>query len=69
MAEQIERYLETAGAQVRWKGVRPALERELRTHLEEQTEAYVSEGLALSTLRQSACPESVPRRKQPDPAV
>ena len=26
-------------------------------------------GLALSTLRQSACPESVPRRKQPDPAV
>ena len=69
MAEQIERYLETAGAQVRWKRVRPALEHELRTHLEEQTEAYVSEGLALSTLRQSACPESVPRRKQPDPAV
>ena len=69
MAEQIERYLETAGAQVRWKRVCPALERELRTHLEEQTEAYVSEGLALSTLRQSACPESVPRRKQPDPAV
>ena len=69
MAEQIERYLETTGAQVRWKRVRPALERELRTHLEEQTEAYVSEGLALSTLRQSACPESVPRRKQPDPAV
>ena len=45
MAEQIERYLETAGAQVRWKRVCPALERELRTHLEEQTEAYVSEGL------------------------
>lgn len=45
MAEQIERYLETAGAQVRWKRVRPALERELRTHLEEQTEAYVSEGM------------------------
>ena len=45
MAEQIERYLETAGAQVRWKRVCPELERELRTHLEEQTEAYVSEGL------------------------
>lgn len=45
MAEQIERYLETAGAQVRWKRVRPALERELRTHLEEQTEAYVAEGM------------------------
>lgn len=45
MAEQIERYLETAGAQVRWKRVCPALERELRTHLEEQTEAYVSEGM------------------------
>ena len=45
MAEQIERYLETAGAQVRWKRVRPALERELRTHLKEQTEAYVSEGM------------------------
>ena len=29
MAERIERYLETAGAQVRWKRVRPALEREL----------------------------------------
>ena len=26
-------------------------------------------GLALSTLRQSACPESAPRSKQPDPAV
>ena len=45
MAERIERYLETAGAQVRWKRVRPALERELRTHLEEQTEAYLAEGM------------------------
>ena len=45
MAEQIERYLETAGAQVRWRRVRPALERELRTHLEEQTEAYLAEGM------------------------
>lgn len=45
MAEQIERYLETAGAQVRWKRVRPALERELRTHLEEQTEAYLADGM------------------------
>ena len=25
-------------------------------------------GLALSTLRQSACPEPIPRSKQPDPA-
>lgn len=45
MAERIERYLETAGAQVRWKRVRPALQRELRTHLEEQAEAYLSEGM------------------------
>ena len=45
MAERIERYLETAGAQVRWKRVRSALERELRTHLEEQTEAYLAEGM------------------------
>ena len=45
MAERIERYLETAGAQVRWKRVRPALERELRTHLEEQAEAYLVEGM------------------------
>lgn len=45
MAERIERYLETAGAQVRWKRVRPALKRELRTHLEEQTEAYLAEGM------------------------
>ena len=45
MAERIERYLETAGAQVRWKRVRPALERELRTHLEEQTETYLAGGM------------------------
>ena len=45
MAERIEQYLETAGAQVRWKRVRPALERELRTHLEEQTGAYLAEGM------------------------
>ena len=45
MAERIEWYLETAGAQVRWKRVRTALERELRTHLEEQTEAYLAEGM------------------------
>ena len=45
MAERIERYLETAGAQVRWRRVRPALERELRTHLEEQTETYLAGGM------------------------
>ena len=45
MAERIERYLEAAVAQVRWNRVRPALERELRTHLEEQTVAYLAEGM------------------------
>ena len=54
MAEQIERYLETAGAQVRWKRVRPALERELRTHLEEQTEAYLAEGMDEDTAEAEA---------------
>ena len=46
MAERIEQYLDEVGAQVRWKRVRPALKRELRTHLEEQTEAYLAEGMA-----------------------
>lgn len=54
MAEQIERYLETAGAQVRWKRVRPALERELRTHLEEQTEAYLADGMDEDTAEAGA---------------
>ena len=45
MAERIEQYLDTVGAQVRWKRVRPALTQELRTHLEEQAEAYRAEGL------------------------
>ena len=45
MAERIEQYLEAAVAQVRWNRVRPALERELRTHLEEQTVAYLAEGM------------------------
>ena len=35
----------TVGAHVRWKRVRPALTQELRTHLEEQAEAYRAEGL------------------------
>ena len=54
MAERIERYLETAGAQVRWKRVRPALERELRTHLEEQTEAYLADGMDEDTAEAEA---------------
>ena len=45
MAERIEQYLDTVGAHVRWKRVRPALTQELRTHLEEQAEAYRAEGL------------------------
>ena len=45
MAERIEQYLDEVGAQVRWKRVRPALTQELRTHLEEQAEAYRAEGL------------------------
>lgn len=45
MAERIEQYLDEVGAHVRWKRVRPALTQELRTHLEEQAEAYRAEGL------------------------
>ena len=45
MAERIEQYLDEVGAHVRGKRVRPALTQELRTHLEEQAEAYRAEGL------------------------
>ena len=45
MAERFDAYLETVDAQVRWKRVRPALRRELRTHLEEQKADCMAAGM------------------------
>ena len=45
MAKEFKAYLDTVDAQVRWKRVRPALRRELRTHLEEQKEACMAAGM------------------------
>ena len=41
LPEQFERYLLEVGEKIRWKRARPFVMRELRTHLEEQTEAFL----------------------------
>ena len=45
MAEEFKTYLDTVDAQVRWKRARPALRRELRTHLEEQKADCMAAGM------------------------
>lgn len=45
MAEGFTAYLETAGAQIRWKRARPALLRELQTHLLEQEADCLANGM------------------------
>lgn len=45
MPEKIAEYLETAGDQIRWKRARPALTAELRTHLLEQRDACLDQGM------------------------
>lgn len=45
MAEEFKAYLDTVDAQIRWKRARPALRRELRTHLEEQKADCMAAGM------------------------
>lgn len=42
--ETIQAYLETLGAQIRWKRARSPVVRELEAHLEDQREAFAAEG-------------------------
>ena len=46
MADRIERYLTVAGEQIRWKRAKPAILEELRTHLLDQRDAYLTEGMS-----------------------
>ena len=45
LPERFERYLLAAGEKIRWKRARPFALRELRTHLEEQKEAFLAGGM------------------------
>lgn len=45
MPEKIVAYLKTASEQIRWKRARPVLISELHTHLFEQKDAYVAQGM------------------------
>ena len=45
LPEQFERYLLEVGEKIRWKRARPFVMRELRTHLEEQKEAFLAAGM------------------------
>ena len=45
MPEQFERYLQAVGEKIRWERARPFVLRELRTHLEEQREAFLAAGM------------------------
>lgn len=45
MAEEFKAYLDIVDAQVRWRRARPALRRELRTHLEEQKADCMAAGM------------------------
>lgn len=46
MSDRIETYLNIAGEQIRWKRARPALLEELRTHLLDQRDACLAEGMS-----------------------
>lgn len=46
MPDRIERYLELAGEQIRWKRAKPALLEELRTHLLDQRDDCLAEGMS-----------------------
>lgn len=45
MPDQIETYVETAMDQVRWKKARPGLAAEIRTHLLDQRDACLAQGM------------------------
>ena len=66
MPEKITDYLETAGDQIRWKRARPVLTAELRTHLLEQRDACLDQGMdqeaaEAEALRQMGDPVDVGR--------
>lgn len=46
MPDRFETYLTTAGEQIRWKRARPSLLSELRTHLLDQRDACLEEGMS-----------------------
>lgn len=46
MSDRIETYLTMAGEQIRWKRAKPALLEELRTHLLDQRDACLAEGMS-----------------------
>ncbi|MBQ2926811.1 MAG: hypothetical protein IJE03_08295, partial [Ruminiclostridium sp.] len=46
MSDRIESYLNIAGEQIRWKRAKPALLEELRTHLLDQRDACLAEGMS-----------------------
>lgn len=46
MSDRIEIYLSVAGEQIRWKRAKPALLEELRTHLLDQRDACLAEGMS-----------------------
>ena len=46
MPDRIENYLTIAGEQIRWKRAKPALLAELRTHLLDQRDACLAEGMS-----------------------
>ena len=46
MSDRIETYLNIAGEQIRWKRARPALLEELRTHLLDQRDSCLAEGMS-----------------------
>jgi len=54
LPEGFEDYLRTAGEQIRWKRARPALLSELRTHLLDQQDACLREGLSQEAAQEEA---------------
>lgn len=66
MPERMAEYLKTAGEQIRWRRARPALTRELQTHLLEQMDDCLAQGMdetaaEAETLRQMGDPVEVGR--------
>ena len=64
MADQIERFLDDVKEQIRWKQARKGLEVELRTHLLDQRDALIAQGMeedaaAAESVRQMGDPVEV----------
>ena len=54
MPERFEAYLLAVAEQIQWKRARPFVLRELRTHLEEQKEAFLASGLSEEEAEEAA---------------